>query len=249
MKNIIVLHIVLCFTLLSTSSLCGQCIDNSHSPFRDQSWLSCTVSESPNDQRPASHWLYLDLGYDYLMDTLTLWNYNVWGETGSGVRSFLIDYSSNGQIWNSIGPFEIAKAPGSWKYNNPAVLSLGNIPARYVLITVIRTWDENADCAGIGEVKIGVSQPSSVNQEDFTSDIVLSPNPASQLLRIALPEPDTDISFYVVNNLGQIVLSAEDYDGSENHTLDVSTLQNGIYNLMIRKSGRLNSKSFVKQSP
>ena len=230
---------------VSTYSLSGQCIENTHSPFENQSWLSCSESQNPIAQRGVNHWLEYDLGYTYILDSIQIWNYNVWGSTGNGVRQILIDYSEDGNDWESIGPLDVDQAPGSWKYNSPAGFDLGNISARKLVITVLQTWDDQANCAGIGEIKIAVSLPTSIQDIDEEALLSLSPNPAFDMIKLEVGGISVDNKAYVLNGLGQVVMNLGQMNAGTS-SIDVSVLDDGMYFLVVQTRDDSYKQSFVK---
>ena len=184
----------ICFTTYFSSA---QCLEDRHSPFQHQGWQSCMTSVGPVD-RGEKHWIAYDFGERYVIDSLYFWNHNVWGETGMGVKEFMIDYSTDQVNWTAIGPFTIDKAPGSWKYEGTAGPLLGNIEARYMLFTVMSTWDASASCAGLGEVKFNLGLSTDIEEVEPELAWNISPNPATDQITIQLPEglAVTQLSLY-----------------------------------------------------
>jgi len=179
------------FTIVFTFCLSAQCIDDTHSPFQDQGWMSCNTSVGPIPERGDVHWLRYDLGDVYILDSLYIWNHNVWGETGMGVKSIMIDYSIDEQNWISAGPFNIEKAPGSWKYQGTMGPSLNNAQAQYVVISVLSTHSEDTACAGVGEFLFYLGESVDVEDQEIVDlDWNIVPNPATDNITISLSSPD-----------------------------------------------------------
>ncbi len=122
-----------------------------HSNTNNNSWLSCTTSENPNSSRGMSHWILYDFNAVYLLNNASIWNYNVAGNTGSGFKDFVVDYSIDGENWTTLGSYTMPEAPGTASYAGVITPDLSNIAAQYVLITALSTWDNGA-CAGISEI-------------------------------------------------------------------------------------------------
>ncbi len=122
-----------------------------HSNTQNNSWLSCTPSENPNPQRGVSHWISYDFGQVYQINSAMLWNYNVVGNTGAGIRDFVLDYSIDGETWIELGSFQMPEASGANDYAGVVGAALNGIGAQYVLITILSTWDNGA-CAGLSEI-------------------------------------------------------------------------------------------------
>lgn len=246
MKNTFTL-LIISLSLFITNEIGAQCLENTHSPFEDHAWLSCETSIGPIAQRGDRHWLMYDLGHDYVLDSVSIWNYNVWGETGNAVKEILIDYSMDQINWNTIGPFDVDAAPGSWKYNQTTNLFLGNIPARYVLISVLETWDDNASCAGIGELKFTLGMPTNLEEIVELTEIQLSPNPTHDLLNLEWPLELTVDNIQIYNNLGGLVRSFDDLPGNRFST-PVNDMLAGVYHVRISAGTSYTTKSFVKAS-
>lgn len=246
MKNIFLTYSLFilsfgCFTM----NLTAQCFDNGHSPYQNQGWLSCTKSLSPIEGRAASHWIMYDFGENYFIDSMYLWNHNVWGETGMGVKQILIDYSTDQSNWKSAGPFTIEKAPGSWKYIGTEGPWLENAYGRYFLITVINTWDDASSCAGFGEVKFTVGIGTDTQDEYLESQLVLSPNPVADMLRIDLPDDAKIENISIYNAVGQKIKTFS--IPVENEILfSVQNLQAGMYYVTIDGQTGKESRPFVK---
>ena len=237
------------FTLLFSFAFLGsalsQCLENSHSTFKDQSWLSCNKLENPIAEKGLNHWLKYDLQYNYAIDTLFMWNYNVWSETGKGVKRISIDHSVDGSIWSTSGEFEIEKAPGSWKYNKAQSLVLDIDNARYLLITVIETWDALANCAGIAEIKMNVGMTSSTEDDLSILNFKMFPNPASDYLQVQVSNDIKEYNIQIINNLGQVVLRRHFINNSSNK-IDIKNLNPGIYHMNIQSKESTVTRSFVK---
>jgi len=233
------------FLLLTSAHTFAQCVEDSHSSFKNHGWTSCKTSESANQERGKSHWIQYDLGSEYQLSDIRIWNHNVRGETGQGVKSVVLDYSINGSNWASVGILEIEKAPGSWKYVAPDPINLNGLVARYVLLTVLDTWEPNSACAGIAEVTFGVE--ATTNTNDITTqlnDFKIYPNPASEKITLECKdEKSKDIR--IVNAVGQVVRRL----GSvKKASIDVSItdLEDGLYYVKIESQYKTQTHSFSK---
>ena len=235
--------IAIFITIFSIASINAQCFDDGHSPFKEQGWLSCNTSVGPIPERGDAHWILYDFGHVYTLDSLYFWNHNVWGETGMGVRSILIDYSTDKENWTTVGPIEIQKAPGSWKYTGTHGPTLNNIDAQYALVTVLSTWEEDASCAGIAEIRFGVNQ--SVNVEEVEAELAwtLSPNPATDRISIQLPEAEIK-SLKMFDSMGRLVKQLSTSNDRVEVLLD--ELNEGIYFVSISTEREVMTRSFVK---
>ena len=247
MKNLYHSVLLTAFFVFGALSTHAQCLDNIHSPFAEDAWLSCQTSINPVPERGAGHWLQYDLGYSYLLDSMFIWNYNVWGSTGNGVKEMAIDYSEDGVNWTHMGNFEIAQAPGSWKYDTPELIEMGNVAARYLSLTFIDSWSNESDCVGISEMKIAVNQPTSTEELLESSLVNIFPNPCSEILNIEINEVNDIHTIHILNALGQVV---ESYNSTviNRKAINVSTLNDGVYYLLLKSNESLITKRFVKSS-
>lgn len=229
-----------------TFSLSGQCIDDTHSPFQNQGWMSCNTSVGPIPERGNVHWLQYDLGAEYILDSLYIWNHNVWGETGMGVKNIMIDYSTDQQNWISAGPFTIEKATGSWKYQGVRGPSLNNALARYIVISVLDTHSEDVSCAGVGEFLFYIGDLVDVEvEESVTLDWNISPNPSSENITITLPQDIDLLSLSMYNSIGSKIYELPIPAGNQ-ITFPVSHLNSGMYYISFQSKSEIRSKSFIK---
>ena len=150
-KQIIFLALVLICT-----NVFGQQLPLRHSSVAGDGWLSCTPTANPNPARGSSHWIMYNLGNQYTLNTLRLWNFNHPDSLNSGIQNLQIDISTNGTTWNNIGPFTLAKANGSSFYEGSVVTNLNKKVVRYLLITA--TSNYGGSCYGLSEVKFDINQ-------------------------------------------------------------------------------------------
>ncbi len=229
-----------------TVNLSAQCIDDTHSPFQNQGWMSCNTSIGPIPERGDVHWLQYDLGHVYVLDSLFIWNHNVWGETEMGVKTIMIDYSIDQQNWISAGPFTIDKAPGSWKYQGSIGPSLNNAQARYVVVSVLATHGEDVACAGVGEFLFYIGEIVDVDEAEILElEWTISPNPTKDNITITLPIDIDLFTLTLYNSLGTKI-SDLPLPAGNLITLPASNLQNGLYYVNFQSEMGTSSKSFVK---
>lgn len=226
----------------------GQCEENLHTPFYQDAWLSCELSQNPNDLRPASHWVKFDFGFPYTIDTVFIWNYNFWGYEDIGARLLAIDYSLDGSLWEDAGTFEIEKASGSHKYQETIGAVFENLYARYILLTVIESYDLEIPCAGLSEVKFGLSPTTTALEENGSIPdrmITLSPNPASSQMRITMNTNEAPKTIFITDVNGRLIEEVT-IEHPRNIELDVSGLVEGIYFVKVAFKNQIVSKRFVK---
>ena len=92
------------------------------------------------------------------------------------------------------------------------------------------------------------TQSFTSDEEKLMNSFKIFPNPSSNTATIVFGETqNNDVSIEVYNILGELVLSKTDYSKSNlgYYHLDVSTLNNGIYNLVLRYEDSTISKKLV----
>jgi len=87
------------------------------------------------------------------------------------------------------------------------------------------------------------STVNSTDEVEWAQSIVLSPNPAADILNIA-SAPDVD-RLTILNAIGQVV--KVENQPSINHNVNVSDFTNGIYFVRFEKEGTFWSTSFIKE--
>lgn len=128
-----------------------------HSSVTADAWLSCATSANPNSSRGTSHWIRYDLGRNYSIANIDIWNFNHPDSLGMGIRDAHIDISTDGVTWTSMGQFTVPRATGSTLYPGAkSVHSLGFQPARYILITPVNNHG-GGSCFGMAEIQFHLS--------------------------------------------------------------------------------------------
>lgn len=234
------------FSLLISTQIFGQCETNLHTPFFQDSWLSCEISNNPNPAREMSHWIQYDLGYQYVLDTIFLWNYNFWGYQGVGVRNLAIDYSRDGLNWTEAGVYEIAQASGSHQYEGIIGPILDDIQARFILMTVIDTWTNEVPCAGLSEVKFSLGQMTT-SSEDIADDngVIIAPNPATDMIQLTFQNLTPAREIVLLDVSGQMIRVIND-TGEQSIEMSIDDLKPGVYLIQIAYADRKISTRFVK---
>lgn len=224
----------------------AQCIDNTHSTLANQGWYSCQTSIAPIAERGDVHWVQFDLGHNYVLDTMHIWNYNEWGKTKSGAKSIMLDYSTNGSDWVAIGPIALEKATGSWKYTGSTAVVLDSIAARYILVSVVDTWGNNDGCAGISELRWNVLDID-VSTIEENSEVIMSisPNPADDYVRITWPSSVHATQIEIYDAVGRLMLSQSTHS-IEQWTVPVHTWETGVYHVSILSKEGISSQRFIK---
>ncbi|OQA12490.1 MAG: hypothetical protein BWY67_00269 [Bacteroidetes bacterium ADurb.Bin397] len=78
----------------------------------------------------------------------------------------------------------------------------------------------------------------------WQNDIAVFPNPASNIVQVQLPEKNSgDGKILLYNNLGQLKLDTEIVDGTNQHSIQIDKLPQGMYYIHIIT----NSKTYVRK--
>jgi len=167
---------------INGSGLTGDAHSNSYT----NSWISNgdagnPTAPSPNPARGNTQWLHYDLGYQYPLGLMHVWNYNEDGFTNRGLNSVTIDYSDDGSSWTELGTTNFPQASGSSSYTGADSLDFGGVCAQHVLITINSNHGESWGY-GLAEIKINISAAP----PDTTPP---SPDPATWA---AVPAADSD---------------------------------------------------------
>ena len=91
------------------------------------------------------------------------------------------------------------------------------------------------------------STDESIGLIDPISDVTVYPNPANDYLNVVLPsDMQEGVSIRIVNNIGQMVIDQTQLNGPVN-TIDISSLNAGMYIVQISKGQEVVNKIFSKQ--
>lgn len=217
-----------------------QCENGEHTTEVTDSWLSCTAGANPNPLRGNSHWIMYDLSTNYELNESHIWNYNVAGSTGRGIRNCYIDFSSDGMNWTEWGSVEIPQAPGSDLYTGLEGPDFDGAVTRFVLITVIDTWN-NDGCAGLAELRIDGNATSVSVEEQALLWMEMWPNPANDVLNLRnLSHGFSNVEIW--NSAGELVLSTTMNLGVK--TISLGNLAEGLY---IVKASTPGAQAFVRR--
>lgn len=216
-------HIFSLIFMLGMVQLQGQeCNEGNHDTQISDSWTSCEITMSPNPERGVSHWIRYDLGYVYALSTTHFWNYNVAAATEKGMKDIIIDYSLDGINWTEVAAFQLPQATGSDDYPGTEGPNLGNIEARYILITGLTAWGD-INCAGLSEVRFDIGEANGIEPLNGNDGVLeLFPNPVNELLNI---KSDIDLEeLVIVDGAGHEV-----YRSPFQSTIDLKSLPSGLY--------------------
>ena len=150
-------------TLILSNSSFGQCVDQGNT--WNKSWKSCTVSNSPNASRANSHWLLFEFEEPQNIDSTHIWNANRTGESDMGVKTAIIDYSTDDSSWIELGTFNFPQGSEQSNYEGFTGPNFGGIWVKKILITVIETYG-NGPCASLAEIQFQVNPDACYGELD-----------------------------------------------------------------------------------
>lgn len=233
--------------------LSAQCYPDRHNTSWTAAWISCETAKNPNENRGQSHWAYYDFGNVYALADMKLWNLNTPDERSSGMRTFEVDYSLDGQVWTHLGSFEMDQAPGTSIYEGETVTDWNGLQARYVIITPTDNFG-GGDCVGFSEVRFNLSDQQSVTtntkkDQNTCLEVNVYPNPYTDYFTLDLnTDCQETIDYTVTNVLGQTVLTetVQVQDGNQHITVQTGHLPAGNYALHVRQGDRYLARSLVQ---
>ena len=96
-----------------------------------------------------------------------------------------------------------------------------------------------------GNIAFDIRDASSVNENDFENNFSVYPNPATNQIEIRnLKSEIRNINIY--NAMGQRTYSQQQTTNNKQQTIDISTLNPGVYMLSVRTDEKVFSKKIVK---
>ena len=212
-------------TLLTVVSLCisiavmAQCYPDRHNTSADATWVSCTLSPSPNGTRGDSHWIHYDLGEDKKLGAMHIWNVNHPDGLDSGAKLVVVDYSDDGQSWTEWGSLEVGMAEGSGFYEGVAGPDFDGLQTSHLLLTIVE--NHGGTCAGFSEIRIETSEISAVT-DIAKQAFKLYPNPAMAYTKLQIETEGYEV--------GQVMVLDE--IGKRLHSQDV-TLPGGVHEVKV----------------
>lgn len=131
-------------------------------------WLSLNTTQGGGE---GDEWIMFDLGAEYQLAALHVWNYNEVSATGNGIKDLTIKFATSSAgydagsegdpSWGSGVSTTFAQASGSTTYDGETI-NFGSVTARYVLFDTVDTHYASYNRTGLSEVRfITVPEPSS----------------------------------------------------------------------------------------
>ncbi|MBN1505635.1 MAG: discoidin domain-containing protein [Sedimentisphaerales bacterium] len=122
--------------------------DDLHSTADAGMWLSRSGAPQPT-------WIQYEFDRVYKLHEMWVWNYNISFEwlIGLGFRQVLVEYSTNGTDWTSLGEVEFVQAPSDDGYAHNTTVDFAGVAAQYVRLTAMSTWGGSTPQLGLSEVR------------------------------------------------------------------------------------------------
>lgn len=92
------------------------------------------------------------------------------------------------------------------------------------------------------QTSISFGEGTSTSTEELDFNVNLYPNPTTEVLYV---NAETEVEYSIISVSGQSVMSS--YTQSKDHTIDVSSLSNGVYMISLRNEDQNSTKCFVKR--
>ena len=196
------------------------------------SWVSCSTSISPNAARGDIHWIMYDLGYEYPLNEIHLWNSNVPDSTDRGVQNLALDYSLDGTNWFEVGEFTVTEAPGSSIYEGEEIGSIDGKVGRYILFNVISNY--GASCASFSEVRINVGTVVPIDLISFNvscedeNEVLLSWETANEINNdhFEIQRSDDGLNW---DTIGDVKATLQNKEINQYQFVDTKALSNNAY--------------------
>ncbi|MEP6683223.1 MAG: M36 family metallopeptidase, partial [Parafilimonas sp.] len=151
----------------------------------------------------------------------------------SNTDKFIVERSTDGKNFTSIGEVKAAvnsTAEQSYKF-------IDAYPAKGDDLYHIKEMDKDG--------KYNLSELRSLNFTDLRPYIKISPNPATDVVTINIPNNNQNLTVRLLSNNGQLI--GNYIMSSESYTIDVSRLASGVYNITIDGTGYATKYKLVIQ--
>lgn len=234
---------VLVLTLVMYISGLSQSDVDRHNSTLETSWLSCETKTSPLAGIDNAHWLLYDLGAEYKLGQVKLWNINHPDFLDSGTKQYRLDLSTNLQAWKSAGQYQLSRADGSGFYVGELGPNLENERARFVLFTVLSNY--GATCSGLAEIKIDVEESTTPVIEYEALNFSIAPNPATNFINVNVTDSDLIADYSVTDASGKLVAKGR-FSGTK---LSIACHQwtTGWYTVTLQSGLKKSSENIIVQ--
>lgn len=231
----------------------AQCYPDRHSTNFFDGWISCEPAPSPNPARPVSHFILYDFVKVYKLGQMTIWNTNDPSHLDWGMQDVAIDYSTDGENWYTAGDFTFPQASGLSTYEGEEGPYLGDIEARYLLITALTNY--GGECYGLSEMRVTGEEVIISDVEDVATlecvDVKIYPNPFAEEMTLELSSGCSgDMRIIVYDSKGQMISGekANLVNGQQKSIQIGRDLPAGAYSLYIEYGGKSIQRSIIKMN-
>ncbi|MEM9681084.1 MAG: T9SS type A sorting domain-containing protein [Bacteroidota bacterium] len=241
--------VLLCFGHFYLSA---QCFPDRHSTTWFDGWVSCETSANPNSVYGETHWIMYDFGYGYVLNESKFWNANEPSHLDYGINEYHIDYSLDGSTWTNLGTYTMEQASGESTYEGNDGPDFEGTKARYLLLTP--TSNYGGSCFGFSEMRIAITDPIEVIDEEDGFNAAVYPNPFINDVdvRIASLFENQPIEYALYDLLGRQILSSqfslEDDVSTYTITLNGNSLAPGIYIFTLTQNDNQLSYKLIKDN-
>ena len=241
---------ILIIAFLGAQLITAQCYPDRHSTNWFDGWVSCETTPNPITSYGETHWIMYDLGYDYVLNETKFWNANEPKHLDFGINEYHLDYSLDGVTWTNLGTYNMDQASGLSYYEGDAGPDFDSAKARYVLITPISNY--GGDCFGMSELKMTITDPFLVIEEEDGFNASVYPNPFVDniSLRIAALDEAAPMEYMLYDILGRAILgnTLSMTEGTDTYDIPLNggNLSPGIYILKIIQNGKERTYKLLK---
>jgi hypothetical protein len=190
-----------------------------------------------------------DLGYQYELGQIHLWNSNNPKNLDRGIKKMIIDYSTDGENWTELGTYDMEMANGKTTYEGFDGPDFEGIEARYLLLTAQSNW--GGECVGFSEIRIQVHGVNAID-ENLLSDapgITIYPNPFTTSFKAEITTKNhEDIVYHLIDVYGRELMNGKIKQPLETNYLSIqgTGLQSGVYYLIVQQGETLSRNAVVK---
>lgn len=236
---------------LSTIAVSAQCFPESHNTSWNEAWYSCDIADNPNADRAPGHWIMYDFKHVYRLGTGRIWNINAPERLNDGFQNFRVDYSVDGEIWESLGVFTLDQAPGESTYEGQELINFAGDSARFIVLSA--TTNYGGECFGIAEARfevldVATTLTEQIDEGCFSANIF--PNPNSGSFNFTLQtECNGPIEYRIYSPMSQVLKEGTLSSGGSNlqKSINAGNLAPGIYLLYLRQNGHTKQYPIVVQ--
>lgn len=239
-------------TIIISLTAYSQCYPDRHNTTWHDGWISCDAAINPNPNRGYSHWIMYDLGQQYQLSQLHIWNSNEPKNLDYGMKDIIIDFSIDASEWTELGYYELESGMGKNIYEGSDVVDFEMAKARYVLITAENNY--GGECFGLAEVRFELdSSASFINDpsEKLNSclKVMVYPNPFIGKVSVLVESVcNEDIYYTVTDGYGKTIVQKQELPTGMNTTLELKSItwEPGIYFLIIDRENERQVYKLVK---